>query len=442
MVEIPETVTVVEPVERKENQEKVVTLPPRRKPEEGKQRRQAPASRRPRAEEEDAKSNKITTIAIISCAVVMLAAILIFVFVLLGSNTEVEVPNLVGRVYANLNKDSYPFNLKVSQEVYDDKYEAGKIISHSPGPGETVVKNGTVYVTVSLGQKTEPVYMPSLEGKTQAAALQELGNLSLNLKVEVVEQFSETVAAGQVISTTPAKNTELAIGQTVKVYVSKGVEIQTTPMPNVVGQKQDIAQKVLQSQKLNLNVVINEVYTEDVAKGLVISTDPLAGEPLQTGQTVTVDVSMGPKVISMPDVINMPFSNAYSALVLAGFDTQNIVCEYVNDAAAQGTVVAQSVPENEIVSDKTVITLTVSIGAGSAQVKTKNVKVALPAGMEECMITVKDSQGNVVVAAFKAAEGAKEVTITLTGTGKQTYVVEFHDVGDTIQKPIEVNFDE
>ena len=438
----PEVVTTAERVERKETGEKPATPPQRRTPDSGARRRQtAQPQRRSAEEEEEAKRNKITTIAIISCAAVMVVAILIFIFVLLGSNTEVEVPNLVGRVYANLNDDAYEFNIKLEQEVYDDKYEAGKIISHTPAAGEPVVKNGNVYVTVSLGPKTEPVYMPDLAGKEQNAAKDMLDDLSLNLKIEFVEQHSETVAAGLVISTDPAPETELAVGQSVKVYVSQGFELKTSAMPNVVGQKVEIAKKILESQNLNLELVINEVNNDDVAKGLVISTDPVEGQELKTSQKVTLNVSLGPKLFTMPRLVDGTISSAYSMLTTAGYDIQNLDIDYVYDATAErDVVIAQSVPEKQEVSTSVEIVLTVS--KGPSQEKTKEVKITLPAGMEECMITVKNSEGNVVVASFRADAGAKEVTVSLTGSGKQTFTVEFHDIGDIRQEIIEVNFDE
>lgn len=436
----PEKITTAQKAERKASGEKVAAVPQRRNPNGANRRRQAPPNRRTAEDDAEAKNNKITTIAIISCASVMVVAILIFVFVLLGSSTEVDVPNLVGRVYANLNQDNYDFHIKIDQEVYDDKYEAGQIISQTPGAGESVVKNGTVYVTVSLGQAKEPVSMPSLVGKARIPALEELNKLSMNLKVEVVEQYSETVEAGLVISTDPVAETELTVGQSVKVYVSKGLEIKTSAMPNVVGQNLDIAKKILESQNLNLELEIKEINNDDVPKGQVISTEPMAGEALKTAQKVTLNVSLGPKTFIMPNLVNMTISSAHSVLMDYGYNVEKLEFIHVNNATvAQGTIIEQSVPAKQEVSSNTIITLTVS--KGPSQNKTKDVEITLPVGMEECKVTVKDSTGK-IVAETVAEKGATKVTVALTGSGKQTYTVSFANAGDIMYDSIEVNFDE
>ena len=437
-----EKATTAEKVERRQTGERPAAAPQRRSPDAARRRQQtAAAQQRSAEEEEEAKRNKITTIAIISCAAVMVLAIVIFVFVLLGSSTEVEVPNLIGRVYANLNADTYDFNIKLEQEVYDEKYPAGQIVSHTPGPGESVVKNGNVYVIVSLGPATEPVYMPALAGKARIPALEELDDLNMNLKVKVVEKFSETVEAGLVISAEPDADTELTVGQEITVYVSQGMEIKTSAMPNVVGQTQEIAKKILSSQNLNLDVTINEVNNDDVAKGLVISTDPVAGEDLKTAQKVTLNVSLGPKVFPMPNLVNMSVSSAYSVLTTAGYETANLVYNYVNDdKAARDTVIEQSVPEKQEISTTAEIVLTVS--KGPAQDKTKDVKIIIPADIESCMLTIKDSTGKIVIKDISITPEMDEVTVQLTGSGKQTYYAFFDDLGDIRQVDVPVNFDE
>ena len=424
-----EDVTTAERVARKDSGAQTPRPPQRRNPSDPRRRRrqQTPSPAPTAEEEEEAKRNKITTIAIISCAAVMVVAILIFVFVLLGSSTEVEVPNLVGRVYANLNADNYDFNIKIDQEVYDEEYGAGYIVSHTPGPGESVVKNGTVYVTVSLGPAVDPVYMPDLAGQERLAALDALKNLNMNLKTKVEEQFSETVEAGKVISTDPAATTELAVGQDVILYVSQGLEIKTSAMPNVVGQKLDTAKKILNSQNLNLDIVVTEVFNDDMEQGLVVSTDPEEGAELKTAQKVTMYVSKGPQLFPMPNLVNMTVSSAYSVLMTAGYDTQNLQYNYINDAtAARDTVIAQSVPEKQEVSVKAQIVLTVS--KGPAQEQKKEVKIQVPSTITgECTVTIKNSEGKVVAGPLSVAEGLREITVPLSGTGEQQFTVVFDD---------------
>ena len=430
--------TTAERVEQKEIGEKIAAISQRRVPSGTNRRKPTAQKRRSVEDENEAKRSKITTIAIISCAAVMVLAILIFVIVLLGTSAEVEVPSLLGRVYANLGE--YAFEVKKDQEVYDDKYKAGVIISQTPNAGGKVVKGGTVYVTVSLGPATEPIYMPDLAGKNEASAKDILKDLNLNLNVKVEKKYSETVKEGIVISTDPAPKIELSAKQEVTIYVSQGMEIKTSAMPEVSGQQLEIAKKILTSQNLNLDIVVNQIHDDTVASGLVINTSPVAGEDLKTGQQVTLNVSLGAKLIPMPKVVGLSYSTAYSVLMTAGFNTENIEPNYVYDNAARDTVIGQSIPEKEEASANATITLTVSKGPGTE--RTKTVTINVPNGRTEDDYYIMDSTGKTVLTPTPV-NGKKTIEVRLTGVGKQSYKAFFSNDSSPVQEvPFEVNFDE
>ncbi|MBO5868978.1 MAG: PASTA domain-containing protein, partial [Oscillospiraceae bacterium] len=405
------------------------TTPPRR-----------PTPPRKKADDEDEKSKKITTIAIISCAVVMVIAIAIFMVVLLGSDPNVEVPNFIGRNYEQLQVDEYDFTIKVSKE-YNKDHAAGVIIGQSIPGGNEIVKGGTLYITVSMGVKDEPVYMPDLQGMSEAVALQELQKLPLNLNVGVEKQSNATVEIGHVITTNPSAEALLTDNQDITIYVSEGTAITESFMPDVVGLEEEVAKRILNSQNLNLDIQVTREYNNDVEKGLVISTDPEQQTELKKSQKVTLIVSMGAKKMPMPSLVNMTVSSAYGVLLNAGFDMQKVTYDYVHNEAARDTVLSQSVPEMTEVAVNTEIVLTVSKGPEQVVTKTKSVTLSIPAGMEECVITITDNAG-ATVATETAAGGASQVTLSLTGSGKQTYRVEFAAGGEIKYETLEVNFDE
>ncbi len=392
--------------------------------------------RRRSGTQEENQRNRTATIAIIACSAVMVIAIAIFLVVLFGSGTDlVEVPNLLGQVYEEL--PAYEdFTVKIDQEVHDEE-EAGVIIAQTPNAGDQV-GDKTIYVTVSLGPAVEKVYMPKLAQWELSQAERSLNNLSMNLQLEVKEEYHETVPEGSVIRTDPAAETELKVGQRITLYVSLGMQIKTSVMPDVVGDKRDSALTVLNSQNLNLDIQVEEINDSKVEEGLVIRTEPKYGEELKTGQTVTVYVSMGPKLTKMPNVVGMSIGNAYSVLSTAGFDTSVIEYEYVDSDEDKDTVISQSVEKNTEVDVSTQITLEVS--RGGSQTAEKTVNIALPAGMEGCKVTITDSKG-ATVAEVTAEEGKNQVTVTLEGSGKQTYTVCFEsESGEKMYSSKEVDF--
>ena len=97
----------------------------------------------------------------------------------------------------------------------------------------------------------------------------------------------------------------------------------------------------------------------------VLATAPKAGTELLEGATVRVNVSKGPKPITVPNVIGSAFETAQSMLQGAGFA---VAREEVEDPAAAGTVVGQNPAAGTQQSKGSVITLQVSSGPQTSQI--------------------------------------------------------------------------
>ena len=119
-------------------------------------------------------------------------------------------------------------------------------MSITPEPGTTLKHNAKV--TVSLSKGPMPVTMPDIAGRAKDEASRALDDLKL--KATFTEEFSDTVAAGEVISTSVPKDTQLHWGDAVEVTVSKGPE--TVTLPNVVGKTYDEASAMLKALGLDV----------------------------------------------------------------------------------------------------------------------------------------------------------------------------------------------
>ena len=78
--------------------------------------------------------------------------------------------------------------------------------------------------------------------------------------MKVQEINDDTVAEGQVVKTDPKAGSTLAYGSTVTLYVSKGPEIKTVSVPNVVGSKIDNAKSAIRNAGLKVG---NITYRDD-----------------------------------------------------------------------------------------------------------------------------------------------------------------------------------
>lgn len=439
-VEVLVPKTTAERIEKRSSGGEGRPAAPQRRDGTPQRRRSNQLSHQAKSAEEE-KSNKITTIAIISCAAVMVLAIIVFLIVLFSSGTvkKIEVPNFLGQVYEELGE--YEFAVKVDMEIYDDEHAAGVIIGQSIPAGGEVVKNGTVYVTVSLGQAEDPVHMPDVAGKSLTEAEKILKDLSMNLKVKTVQQHNERVEADHVISASVEVGARLSVGQEVTLYVSMGTEIKNATMPDVVGDKKESAAIILDNQNLKLDIEYVEVFDSNIAAGIVISTDPVSGGELTTGQKVTLTISKGPELARMPDLVDRNIADAVSMLTSAGFMNYEIESDYSD--ADRDVVIKQSEKAYEEVDKNTTIIITVSKGKNSGQTnteKSKNETIALPEGMTQpYKVTITSISTGEVVYETRVQPDLLNLTVTLKGSGTQYYKINF----EGIQKPqiIEVNFD-
>ena len=205
-----------------------------------------------------------------------------------GVPKDVDLPNLVGKTLEEANKEIEGTDITLEQtEEFNADVEAGKIISQDPPyvDGYTVKENSTIKIVISKG--TEKAVVENVKGKTYEEAVQILEKA--NLKVERVDQTSQTVEAGIVIDQEPNGDEEVNAGDTVKLYVSSGTGIEQVEVENVGGKTEEEATSILTKAGLKVNVG----YKEDSSKATdtVLSQDPVAGEKIDEGSTVTIVVN-------------------------------------------------------------------------------------------------------------------------------------------------------
>ena len=328
-------------------------------------RRTSAEARRKREEElRRQKNSRMATIAIISCSLVVVVALVIFLITLFNGSMFtkpqklIEVPKLIGLQYDELQE--YPgFDIR-REEVYDDTYPVGMIIAQKPDAGDQVVEGTKLIATVSLGPVPKIVTMDNLIGLDETSAKNRLDSFDLNLNIVVEEASSEEIEVGKVNRTIPEEGKELHKYDNIILYVSTGPEINISAMPNVVDKSEAMAKNILDSQELDLDITVKEVYDSEVSKGNIVKTEPTGGEQLKTGQKVTLYVSKGPELKMVPNVIGMDIDTAVSVLKSAGFKTPSI--ERVESDAEENTVVKQNPGKNTEWDVTKVIELEISEG--------------------------------------------------------------------------------
>jgi len=233
------------------------------------------------------QKHKKLTMAIIVIALFAIGLIGTLVFLNITNPKEVLLPNLEGisrQEAENLIKER---NLVVGEvkEEYNGDFAEGYVISQEPRFQENYnVKEGTtVNFVVSLG--IEETVVPKVIGMTQEEAVEALEEAKL--KAEVVEEFSEKIEVGYVISQETEEDETVNAGDTVVIKVSKGIEL--VEVPDVVGKTEKDAKKALEKAGLKVVVKNEEDSTKD--NGTVLKQDVDPGEEVGKKSKVTITVN-------------------------------------------------------------------------------------------------------------------------------------------------------
>ena len=236
---------------------------------------------------------------------------------------EIIVPDLVGKTEEeakNMLKNELGIKQVGSEE--SDEYEEGKIIRQTPEEGKKVKKNTTIEVVVSSGIAEKTKSVPDVSGMSEEDAQKELEDEGFKVGTSEFE-YDSSYSAGKVIGTSPAAGSKAAEGAEIIMKVSKGSEMKT--VPNVVGKKDETAQKELVAAGLVIDSVGYE-YDDKVAKGKVVSQSIKAGKKVEPGTGIKIVVSNGKKPdekVAVPNLSGKTYQQAKALLESYGLVAVN-----------------------------------------------------------------------------------------------------------------------
>ncbi|MDD6462114.1 MAG: PASTA domain-containing protein [Bifidobacteriaceae bacterium] len=246
----------------------------------------------------------------------------------------------------------------------DDAVARGNIISTSPSlvGSHVSIRGGIVDVVVSEGpaQLTIPSDLldaSTTDGKDPIAALEAAGFTNVQHD-ESADQYSLTVPQGAAISVTPAPGTTVDHNAAITVALSKGPKPVT--FPDVIGKARTDVESELAAD--NLTVTWKQDYSDSVDEGKIISATAAAGDTLHWGDSVTITVSLGPQMATVPDVVGSSYDDAAKTLTDLGFSVEKkttILGNWTDQVRQQSVQAGQSVRIRNADGTPTVITLTV-----------------------------------------------------------------------------------
>jgi beta-lactam-binding protein with PASTA domain len=228
------------------------------------------------------------------------------------------VPSVIGRTEAQARDQALPFKFKIAVETRRvDGTQPGQVIGQNPPESATLAKGGTLTLVVSEGPTLAAV--PDVSNQTDGKAKGRLEAAGFVVDPVSVFANSETVPVHVVIDWTH-KGETLPKGTSVKLTISNG----PTPrqMPPVAGLSFDQAVAALKA--VNLVPKRTDRFSDTVPTGTVIGADVKAGDKLPRDSVVTLVVSKGQDLVTVPNVAGMPADAALKSLAAAGLASGGI----------------------------------------------------------------------------------------------------------------------
>jgi eukaryotic-like serine/threonine-protein kinase len=204
----------------------------------------------------------------------------------------------------------------------------------------------------------ETVAVPYVVGIQQSLAEARIEDEGLVPQVRRVS--NSDVEEGVVFAQIPTEGTRVDSGEIVRIDVSSGKPEVT--IPGVVGQTSEDAVAELTRAGLVAQVVEVNSGREE---GTVTAQQPGAGLVVVEGTQVRINVSKGPRPVTIPSVVGAPYDQAEAELRRAGFEVSRID---VDSDLAAGLVTRQDPAGGSEGSRGSTVTLSVSKGPTTSAV--------------------------------------------------------------------------
>lgn len=242
----------------------------------------------------DAAMGNLIAISISAAVVTLLAGIAAFALVVLPDRDgvmRVTVPDLMGEVYRAGDADEELFDV-VLEYKFDGTAPAGTVVAQYPSAGAgRMVKKGErrCVLTLTLSRGTETLILPDCTGISSAQAELELRALGFDVRTE--KEYSNTVKAGIVMSTSPKAYSDVPAGNTVTLCVSLGQELGSVVVPALTGLGETAA--ITKILSLGLLVGQTEYVKSNKPAGTVIAQSAPFGSTVREGSKIYLTVSLG-----------------------------------------------------------------------------------------------------------------------------------------------------
>ena len=227
--------------------------------------------------------------------------------------TPISVPTLIGMAQQEAINEAQARGLDAS--VGDSRASPdppGRVIAQSPEQG-TLTTGRHIELTVSSGPA--PIEVPNIVSKQWKDAKAIL--TGAHWLYQTKREYNETIDKDVVLRVSPSPGLPVSPDTSLTVFISDGHT--PVPVPDESGKTYDDAKADLEAKHFTVPAAVED-FSDSVDKGDVIATDPQAGKPAPYGSAVTVHVSKGPDLVTVPNLGNLTPDEASAAVEKKGLN--------------------------------------------------------------------------------------------------------------------------
>jgi eukaryotic-like serine/threonine-protein kinase len=255
-----------------------------------------------------------------------------------------EVPDLTGvdEAVALNEVAGNGWVIEIERERSDEVPEIDHVVRTVPVAGEMLDEGETFVIVVSDGFELRT--LPELSGVALTEAVDTLEDLRL-IPIEAPAEFSEEVPAGSVIRWQVQGDAALTAGAQVlpdtTIVLTASLGPEPRPAPDLTGLTAAEATDALDALQL-VTEQGEEVFSNDVEAGRVVTQAPPPETPVERGGTVTFQLSKGPDLVAFPDLTGQTYPQALESLAAAGYEENSLL------GTTEGTFVSASIAGAEV----------------------------------------------------------------------------------------------
>jgi len=264
----------------------------------------------------------------------------------------VSVPDVSGIPVADARERLAGRGLDARVREVEVEQPEGEVVRQTPGPGREVRRDTAVVLVVSSGPPR--VEVPDVIGLSRGRAEAELREAGLDVELRT---RSATEPAGTVLELDPDAGSRVEPESTVRVVVAVEPEPVLVRVARVVGLP--VAQARARMREQGLRSTVTRIQSSRPA-GTVVRQSPPAGTSAREGEVVRLEVSSGPALVAVPDVVGLDEASARDELEAAGF-VVDVLEEETSDPGADGIVLAQSPRGGSRVEKGANVSITVAV---------------------------------------------------------------------------------